>query len=258
MGIHLGRPGPQSRIDVASVELLSPRLPAGLEGFRIALLADLHFGSLVPLAYVEHVLAVAAAQRPDLTVFAGDLVENALAARDGFCQALADFCRDWPACGVLGNHDYYGGNARLRHRLEQCGVRLLVNRSHLFGAAGGGLAVVGLDDINCGRPDVDAAFAGVPDGAFTVVAGHCPDLADRLDGRRVDLMLAGHTHGGQVCLLGKALVTFTRNRNYVRGLIRKPGFPLYVSRGLGVTGLPIRIGSDPELPIITLRRGRQA
>ena len=70
-------------------------------------------------------------------------------------------------------------------------------------------------------------------------------------------MLCGHTHGGQVRLFGWAPITLTDNRRYVSGLIEGPGFPIYISRGLGMTGIPLRIGADPELPIITLRSNPQ-
>ena len=261
-GFRLGPLGGRAPIACPEVEVASRRLPAVFDGFRIALLSDLHAGPFVRREYFQMVLQHLRRRRPDVVVMTGDMVEWSRAEPPYLVELLGRLVRSLPAYAVLGNHEYYGPVAEHVRRMRSAGVDVVINGRRLLGrngrAPGSGrpaIALVGLDDLKEGRPDVAGAFAGLGAGTFTIVAAHNPDLADRLGpDRPVDLMLCGHTHGGQVRLLGWTPVTFTENRRYLAGLVRGPGFPLYISRGLGPTGIPLRLGAECELPFITLRR----
>jgi len=259
---RLGPLGGRIPIACPEVQVLSDRLPAAFDGFRIALLSDLHAGPFVRREYLVAVLRHLWRRRPDVAVMTGDLVEWSRAEPAYLAGLIARLARAVPTYAVLGNHEYYGPVTEHVGRMRSAGVDVVVDGWRLLGRDGRvvragcpAIALVGLDDLKEGRPDVAGAFAGLGAGTFTIVAAHNPDLADRLSrDRPVDLMVCGHTHGGQVRLLGWAPVTFTTNRRYLAGLVRGPGFPMYVSRGLGMTGVPLRIGSELELPFITLRR----
>jgi len=256
-----GSLGGDSRVDVHEAPVVCPRLPAGLEGVRIALLTDLHFGKHCGVAYTRRVMDLALAERPDLVVLGGDMIDASGRRRGALADAFAPFAERVGLYAVMGNHDRGNRPRATIDAMTRAGVHVLVNEHRILhprGAAAGRLALVGLDDLKLGRPDCPAAFTGIEEGTFTVVAGHNPDLADRVGpARGVDLMLAGHTHAGQIRIFGRAPITFIRSKDYVVGLVRGPGFPLYVSRGLGYTAIPLRIGSDPELPILVLRRNPQ-
>jgi predicted MPP superfamily phosphohydrolase len=254
----------------SSVELTRPtitlrRLPAAFDGFRIALLCDLHYGWFVQPSYVTRIIQHLRQAQPNIAVLGGDMVEHTRVRAAALAERVAPLAQAIPTYGVLGNHEYHGRVKEFLRRFRAAGVEVLVNEHCLIGpdgrpASGFGpaIALLGLDDYGRGSPDFQAAADGLQPGTFTILLGHSPDLADDLGPRAgVDLMLAGHTHGGQIRLLGWAPITFTRNRSYLSGLTAGPAFPLYVSRGLGMTGLPLRIGADAELPVLTLRSNPQ-
>jgi len=259
--IRFGPARATTPVDVPVVAVASARLPAAFDGFRIALAADLHLGHHVRAGYVGKLARLIASARPHLLVLGGDMLHRTVGDDHAPARLLRRLAGGRRSFAVLGNHEYAVGPDRCRRALADAGADVLVNAHRLLGpdgspAPGGGpaVAVVGLDDYVWGRPDFPAAARGVPAGTFTVLLGHNPDLAEHVRGGPVDLMLAGHTHGGQVCPFGRPLVTYTREKRYARGLVDGPGFPIYVSRGLGTVKLPLRMGADPELPIVTLRR----
>jgi len=238
-------------------------------------LTDLHYGPFVRAGFVRRVVERARGLRLDLAVLGGDMINRPGPPAAELAGMLAPLAAEVPTFAVLGSHDYVGGGAgRYCDHMRSVGVEVLVNANRLLTRGGAErIGLLGLDDYHQGTPRPRAAFAGLPEGLFTLLAVHCPDLLDGVadagrvdlalcghthggqvaDAGRVDLALCGHTHGGQIAFFGWAPVTFTRNRRYRRGLIEGPGFPAYVSRGLGMTGLPIRLGASPELPVITLR-----
>ena len=243
-------------VDVHDVEIGGPHLPAGLDGLRVALLSDLHYGFHCTDDYVRGVFELTAAQRPDIVMLCGDMIHGTRYA-DRFAPLLAEAAEGLPLWAVAGNHDRDIRFDRYRRALARAGVDLIVNgarRLHPRGPDAPAVTIVGIDDHTRGRADWAAAFQGVDPEDFTLAAVHDPDTADRApSSARIDTLLAGHTHGGQVRLFGRPPIRRIRNRNYTCGLIEGPGFPMYVSRGLGYAGIPVRIGADPELPILVLR-----
>jgi hypothetical protein len=262
MGILDGR----TRIEVSAPVLNSPRLPAGMAGFRIALVTDLHFGRYGREPYARRVFELVRGGKPDLVIFGGDVIDYSHDWALRLAPLLSELGRDLRCLAVVGNHEYYTGIHTMLELFRRCNIEVLLNRHVLVGRGGdirqggagnpgGAIAIAGLDDLAQGRPDMRAALGGIDPQTFTIVVSHCPDLADSIaPGQPADLVLAGHTHGGQICLFGRALATETRNARYVRGRVAGPRCPVYISRGLGLTGFPLRLGSDPELPIITLER----
>lgn len=235
------------------VTLRLPSFPAAFDGFRVALLADVHLGPFVRGGYLRRVIDETLRRAPNLVVLAGDMADRCPSDRRRFARLIEPLARAAPTVAVWGNHDYYFRWPGFARRLAAAGVDVLVNRCRLLCRGGEGVALVGLDDLTRGGPDPAAAMATVPTGAFVIAVAHNPDLADAIGPSRTGLMLCGHTHGGQIRLFGRAMVTHVRNPRYVSGLVEGPGFPMYISRGLGLGGLPIRYGADPELTILTLR-----
>lgn len=226
-------------------------LPARLEGYTIGVLADLHTGPFNPAAWVHSVAERLAAQKPDLVLVAGDMTGNVKtpAAHRLVDEALAPVKG---ALGVMGNWDNFHYPAPMGVR-RQSTVRMLVNQGVSPTA---GLWVGGLDEGIFGDPNVGKALAGAPAGAVRILLAHEPDLADLVrPEHRVALVIAGHTHGGQVRLPGLGAPALPPlGRKYVSGLNRAPACHVYTSRGLGVTGVPLRLFCPPEVTLITLRR----
>jgi len=207
------------------------------------------------------------AMAPDLLLFTGDSVDR----RDRLgelASLLALFDPRTPKLAILGNWEHWSGvdldELAAVHR--RTNGRLLVNESAVHEVGGRSLLVTGLDDLVGGRPDLRRSLAGAPPADAHLLLAHCPEHRDQLaravvgtplsapfDLPRFALMLSGHTHGGQVNLFGWTPVLPAGSGRYVRGWFRDPGMvPLYVSRGVGTSVAPVRLGAPPEVAVFTL------
>jgi predicted MPP superfamily phosphohydrolase len=203
-------------------------------------------------------------EEPELLLLTGDIVDSQPQEAAGFLEAFRDVPAPLGRFAILGNHDYFTDPAPLWAGLEANGWRCLENAHALLHRGGATLAVLGLQDPQAlnGRfrgirfgpgPSFLDASRGVPEHAWKLCLNHRPDDWDlaRLAGAR--LTLSGHTHGGQINLI-PGLNSARFLGPYTSGEYRQGRDVLYVSRGLGVVALPLRIGADPELVVITLRR----
>jgi predicted MPP superfamily phosphohydrolase len=219
---------------------------------RIAHLSDLHLRSIGSLE--ERVLAELQRIAPDLLVITGDSISSARG--EGALREFLAACPDVPhRLAILGNWEITSGVPveRLRAHHERHGFDLLVNRSVRLAVGDRSVRVTGFDDIRQGRPDPVRALAGEDPCDHHLVLAHCPVHRDKLDlpaEHPADLVLSGHTHGGQVAPGGVALLTPPGSGRYVAGWYRDGGPPLFVSRGIGTSTVPIRIGSVPEVACI--------
>jgi len=233
-------------------------LPRELHGLRAALLSDLHRGPLNSRRYLLRVMDEVNALGPDLVLIPGDFVEPG-----GYIEDMAAILSrlEAPALGTLGNHDHWAGLAKARRLYP---IRLLDN-AHIFvdeqrrlttAPPQRGLCLAGVEDLSTGSPDLHAALRDVPEHLPRVLLSHTPDFAEdrRAAGPRVDLMLAGHTHGGQIRLpwIGAPITCSRYGQKYAAGLVEGPWWPVYVTRGVGCSGLPLRIGVTAEITILEL------
>lgn len=222
-------------------------------GLRVAQLSDLHVGPGTPRALVREAVAAVNAAQPDLVVLTGDYL---VLARSGVGRMREElFGLQAPTVATLGNHDHWVDPAGARRALEGHGYAVLQNASTTLTLRGEPFTVVGVDDLATGHADVPRAFAGARAGSRLVLA-HVPRTAQALAARAEPmLVLSGHTHGGQlrVPLLTDALLRGLGGERWVRGAYRVGAVQLYVNRGLGTSGVPLRVGSPPELTLATLR-----
>lgn len=250
---------------VSRHDLYFPDLPPGLEGLRILQLSDPHAGPLAGPGTLRRWRGAAERERAELVLLSGDVVDSLPEEVGAFAEAFGGFPAPLGCYAVLGNHDYFSNPGPIWAGLEAAGFRCLENAHARVERRGATLAVVGIQDPQAldGRwrgvrfgpgPRPDLAVKGLPEGAFRLGLVHRPSmwrLARRVGCR---LTLAGHTHGGQVNLVPG--LNFARMLGpYTQGLFKEDGQRLYVSRGLGVVGVPMRVAAPPELVVITLRRG---
>jgi predicted MPP superfamily phosphohydrolase len=240
-------------------------LPASLAGLRIVQITDVHHGPWLPLACVRHVVDAANALEPDLIFLTGDYVLSS----DVYIQpAIAELARLRPkiaTLAILGNHDWWEGPKLTRQELTKAGFVLLENARRvltpdrrLIEAADEGLALAGVEDLWEGKPHYQRALGGLPDDMPRLLLSHNPDVAEELafvqSGFRVDLMMSGHTHGGQIYLpgMGTPIVPSSYGQKYAQGLVQGPACPVFVCRGLGMSILPLRLGVPPEVAVLEL------
>jgi predicted MPP superfamily phosphohydrolase len=234
-----------------------PNLPSALDGVRIACVTDVHLTLKVPAA-ARRTLEHLARERPEVVVLAGDICN-----RRSHLPTLTTWTRD--ARGTLatfatyGNWEHYAhvNRVTLEAAYDKAGVEFLYNATGKVRVDGATLTFVGLDDPVEGRPNLPAALAGVGADETTVWLLHAPGYVDTLPRHTSPaptLILAGHTHGGQIRLPFYTPVLPRGSGRFVSGWYRDTPGPLYVSRGIGTVLLPARLFCPPELPIFTLRR----
>ena len=230
-------------------------LHPALEGLRIALLTDLHAGGATPLSLVRRAVKLAMRERPDIVALTGDFALDDVESFHPVFQAVAGLRAPLGVYAVPGNHDHVAGIDRWREALQtQTEIVELTNTYVMCGRGGARLCIAGVDDFYEGDPRLS-----VPDAAerdFTLLLAHGPDQAERLRRGidRVDLVLSGHTHGGQVKVpgFGAAVNPAYREDLYVEGLRRRPWTQVYISRGVGTVHIPMRFMSRPEVAILHL------
>ena len=246
-------------IEVTRHEVFIDDLPASFDGYRVAFLTDTHVASFMRRGLYREVVAQTMRFEPDLILLGGDFVTwerhiplmaevllSGLEARDG-------------VYAVLGNHDYWANGDGVIAAMTARGVRFIINRSVALRRGNDAISLIGIDEIYRGEPDVDTAFARVDPRVPCLGLSHHPDVIDLLDGRRVDLLVCGHTHGGQIRVpfFGSIVVPSKHEARYASGFHREERVLMYVSRGIGAIP-PLRILCKPEVATFVLRRTSNA
>jgi hypothetical protein len=252
--------------DVTRLEIPLAGLPPGLDGLRIAHLSDMHAGPLIHASLLRRWRAMTERERPELLLFTGDFVDSLPQEIEPLVEAFRDFPAPLGRFAILGNHDYFTDPRPIWEALEVSGIRCLENRHAIVERGGDPFVIFGLQDpmardgrfqglhFGPGPMPQDVALA-LPKDLWRLGLVHRPSNWDLAREAGAELTLAGHTHGGQINLI-PGVNSATMLGPYTSGLYRQEGRTLYVSRGLGVVGLPLRIAAPPELAILTLRRAK--
>lgn len=224
----------------------------------IAWLSDFHTGSHTDdLARLKGIVDTVNARAPDLVLLGGDYV-NTQPWGGGhippapIVEVLAGLTSRAGVFAILGNHDWKYGIPPVMAALEAAGIEVLENRGVMVSVGGARFGLAGLSDERRGAPDLDAALAGLPEGP-TLIMAHDPVAFRRLSPGAF-LMLAGHTHGGQVCLPGGRAIANASDAPlaWSQGVIDAPGRQMFVGRGIGTSLFPIRANCPPEIAFLTI------
>ncbi|MEK6759564.1 MAG: metallophosphoesterase [Deltaproteobacteria bacterium] len=246
------------KIRVEKVSVPIAGLGAGLDGFTICQITDIHHSHTVSLDYIEGVIRMANSLEPDMMALTGDYIDMDREYMGPVIRCLSDLKARHGSIAVMGNHDYFIGREYSKDVISSNSIPLLENSHTIIEYGGSRLCVAGVTDLLEDTPDAGAALAGVPADIPRVLLSHHPDYSERIDtGLRVDLILSGHTHGGQVRLpFGIApIVPSAFGQKYSGGLVslgRDEGTKVYVSRGIGVSMIPVRFNCPPEITLIRL------
>lgn len=240
---------------VTEVAVKVPKLPRALDGFSIVQLTDIHVGPFIRREFMDELVRQTNALRPDLVAITGDLVDGDVPTLGGSVAALGNLKSRFGSFFVTGNHDYYSGDEEWTAFLETLGVQVLRNRHVSIGDAGGAFDLVGVDDWSGGRRrgkkgyDLDLALAGRDPDRASVLLAHQPANFVVAAQRGMDLQISGHTHGGQLVPM-----TFFIGMvwEHSAGLYRHGDSHIFVSRGCGFWGPPMRVGSPPEIVKLVL------
>jgi uncharacterized protein len=241
-------------VRVRQIDVAIANLPPEFEGYRIAQLSDLHVGSFDPKARALEWVALSNSQGADLAVVTGDLVTSGTGFYADVADAIAALTAKDGVFVSMGNHDQ-SNNDELTRFVRERGPTVLRNASHTLRRGNAELTLAGLD----GRVmpgDVARVLGSCPSGAPIVFLSHYPSAFDAAAAAGADLVLAGHTHGGQlgVPFLSQRLNLARLTGQRSRGLVYSGKTAMYVNAGLGTTGPPMRFAVPPEIAVITLRR----
>lgn len=225
----------------------------GVDAFKVLVISDIHAGPFVSPEVLSRTFDRLMDTEPDLILLPGDFatvcveeVEEAVVALSGLRAPLGVY-------GVLGNHDHYTGDvARVAELLSDAGIELLQNESVTIARGRGRFLLAGVDDLLCGMPRFDHALAARQDGEPTVVMSHNPDVFPEAVEHEASLVVAGHTHGGQIRVPGLPVLVRMSRYRLDEGRFQVGGSELVVTRGLGVTGLPLRLACPPEALLLHL------
>lgn len=234
---------------VTDVNLPVAKLPQALDGFTIVQLTDLHVGPTIGKEWLEDVVARTNALEPDLVAITGDLVDGSVHHLRDAVSPLTRLKSKHGVFFVTGNHEYYSGVEEWLAELTRIGVRCLRNE-HVT-VAGGELVVAGIDDQTSRESDLDKALSSRDKTRACVLLAHQPKAIHGAARHGVDVQLSGHTHGGQIWPWNYLV---RLQQPYVAGHVVHEGTHLYVSRGTGYWGPPMRLGTIAEIAKITLRR----
>jgi predicted MPP superfamily phosphohydrolase len=234
------------------LEIVVPDLDPAHDGLRVAQLSDLHVGPLTPPERIRTAVAEANRFRPDLVVLTGDYLTRDRGGVSLMREQLGGL--EAPTLATLGNHDRWVDPDGATAALEYLGYGVLRNENTTLKLRGAPFTVVGIDDLWTGSADPVKAMSGATPGSRLYLA-HVPKTANLLaNWGKPMLVLSGHTHGGQVNipLLVPALrwILFER---FSSGLYQVGTVQLYVNRGVGNVGTPIRLNAPPEVSLLTLR-----
>lgn len=241
--------------DLLRVPVRLRKLDPALNGFRIAVVSDIHLGPLTGRAHTERIVRMINETSPDLVAIVGDLVDGTVAELGPLAEPLRDLESREGAFFVTGNHEYFVPDplSWLRE-LERLGVQPLRNENTVIRRGGAAFDLAGVNDISgksiSDGPDFDRALSGRDSSRPTVLLAHQPVQVDEAAAREVDLQLSGHTHGGQ---LWPFHYIVGLQQGAVAGLSTVDDTQLYVSRGAGFWGPPVRVGAPPDITVISLQ-----
>jgi len=263
-------------IETVRMNVKLPNLSKALHGFTIVHLSDFHLGPYTGVKDVRRSVGMANALGADLIALSGDFVYRSARYAEACARELAALRARYGVYAVLGNHDVWTDPEMVAESLRRAGIRVLRNERQAIEVRSARLWLIGIEDVgvtgftapglisSISRSDFRALWKGahdallraledIPPAETRLLLVHNPDFVEMIE-EGVGLVLAGHTHGGQVRLplVGAPVVPSCYGQKYAAGLVQTGGIPVYVNRGIGVIGLPVRFLCRPEITLISL------
>ncbi len=244
-------------VEVSRIDVKLNDLPPGFDGLTIAQLTDIHHGLYTGLDYIHRRVEIVNSLQPDVIALTGDFTYGGKKYVGPCAEVLSGLRARVGVYAVLGNHDYYVGASSVATALKAAGCSLLIDGLDRLEFRGEKLWLAGTDDLYYGTTDIKKLLNDIPREVTRIVLAHNPDFIEEFAAKdqRVDLMISGHTHGGQIRfpMAGAPHVSSAYGQQYIIGLNRKDNIQIYTSRGIGTVLLPTRVDCPPEIVLLTLR-----
>jgi predicted MPP superfamily phosphohydrolase len=234
-------------------EIFLPNLPHALDRLRIVHLTDLHHSPFTSREQLLSAIETANRLKPDIVALTGDYVSHERGYAAPCAELVGRLRARHGVYAVLGNHDHWTDAPLISDLFRAEGIRVLINEGLRFELRGASFWLAGVDDTMVGLEDLPLALAGSREDEMKLLLAHNPLILRRAARARVDLVLSGHTHGGQVAWRSERNAYGRPRRRLLKGLGQRGDTQIYVSRGLGTVVLPIRYGCPPEVSLLELR-----
>ncbi len=246
--------GALADVTLKEVEVPLARLPKALDGLTIVQLSDVHIGPTIGRGFIEELVHKANGMKPDAVVITGDLVDGSVPALRHHAEPLGDLKSRWGTYFCTGNHEFYSGADEWSAECRRLGMTVLRNQRVTLGDSAASIDLAGIEDANSGRfgtgPDIDAIIKGRDPERELVLLAHQPKAIKDAVAAQAGLQISGHTHGGQIF---PATLVVHLIHPYVHGLHRHDDTTqIYVSRGTGYWGPPMRLGAPAEITKLVL------
>ena len=239
-------------LSIERITINLTRLPKILDGFRLVHLSDIHHSPFTDLVHIERAVGVANSLEPDMFVLTGDYVSHNSEYIGPVSEMLGRLSAEFGTFACLGNHDHWTDAELVTKSMRERKIGVLINEGLRFSARGTSFWLCGVDDYMVGKTDLKAAMRGSFPDEMKMLLAHNPIIVRRAARAGVDLMLSGHTHGGQVKIRDDEKRILPR-RKLKNGLHRRKGTQIYITRGIGTVVLPVRYQCPPEISVIELR-----
>ena len=238
-------------LTIEEVQIRLERLPKNLEGFRLVHLSDIHHSPFTNLEHIARAVEIANDLQPDMFILTGDYVSHESEYIKPVAEVLGSLKSEFGTFACLGNHDHWTDGEMVTNSLREADITVLINEGLRFTAKGASVWLAGVDDHMVGKTDLRSALRGSFPDEMKLLLAHNPIIARAAARAGVDLVLSGHTHGGQVKIRDdeKRILPRRKLRN---GLYRRKDTQIYITRGIGTVVLPVRYQCPPEISLIEL------
>ena len=242
-------------VEVSEIDYAKSDIPKAFDGKRIVFVSDIHYGLFYTKDRVSDIAKKVNDLTPDIVVFGGDYLSSDVKSAAPCFEELAKINAPLGKFGVMGNHDHWGHVKDVLGGMAYAEITPLDNKAEWINLDGERIKLGGVGDLWCDQQDIEPTIGDVTEKDFVILLSHNPDYAENMETDNVDLVLSGHTHGGQVTFFG-LWAPYTNSglgQKYMSGLIYLGNTKVYVSRGIGTVVLPIRFFARPEITVINLK-----
>jgi predicted MPP superfamily phosphohydrolase len=239
-------------LSIEKIDISLKKLPKRLDGFRIIHLSDIHHSPFVSLEHIRRAVKVANGLAPDLFLMTGDYVSHGREFIAPVAEVLGNLSSEFGTFACLGNHDHWTDAGEVANRFRAAGINVLINEGLRFTARDASFWLGGVDDYMVGKSNLKAAIHGSFEDEMKILLAHNPVLVRQAARYGIDLVLSGHTHGGQVKLRDDEKRILPKRR-LTAGLHRRKETQIYITRGIGTVVVPLRYRCPPEISLIELK-----
>lgn len=247
-------------VEIKRLDIKIKNLPEDFENLTITQISDLHSGRIVDFEVIKKSVKMVNELDSDIVMITGDFIEHSYYREEHIRPCMQELALIQPKDGVfavLGNHDHKIDPEKITAELQRVGTCVLRNENKRLRRGDSSIQILGVDDLVLEKDDIKKTLDGVSAHEVKILMSHSPDIAENYNLSGIDLILSGHTHGGQICcpLIGapQTRIASAYGQKYISGLVQYNDIQIYVNRGIGASFLPARFLCKPEITVFTLK-----